>query len=292
MKTILVATDLTIAAENAARYALQLAKKIKAGVTLCHAFQVPAEALGAAQAAWPLEDYPTVKAEVTEELRSLADKLMEEDRADALSDTFHPQVRFESEVGIVTDVARNFFDEQKCSLLVMGTSGAGGLTRFFLGSNSKKMIDKANFPVLLIPVEAAFNGIEKISFATDLHSSDIDIILSLAGMAYFLNAEILITHITHEKYIEDGHQDRVDAFLSEISSRVNYPKIYYRRVKSISVETGLNWMSEHGQVDMLAVVHRPHDAFDKIFKGSHTQKLVHNIGIPLLVFPEGYHAVI
>jgi len=45
MKTILVLTDFSQPAYNAAAYALQLAKYRKADIELAHAFKVPAEAV-------------------------------------------------------------------------------------------------------------------------------------------------------------------------------------------------------------------------------------------------------
>ncbi|WP_295790680.1 universal stress protein [Mucilaginibacter sp.] len=121
MKTIVVATDFSPAAENAARYALHFAKNIKAGIKLCHAFKVPAEAPMAAQVAWPLEDYETVKEDVAADLRSLADKLANEEKAVSEPSSFHPEITYGSEVGAVTDVARNFIAGEKSGLLVMGT---------------------------------------------------------------------------------------------------------------------------------------------------------------------------
>jgi len=292
MKTIVVATDFSPAAENAARYALHFAKNIKAGIKLCHAFKVPAEAPMAAQVAWPLEDYETVKEDVTADLSSLADKLANEERAVSQPSSFHPEITYGSEVGAVTDVARNFIAGEKSGLLVMGTWGNGELSRVFLGSNSNAMIEKAAFPVLLVPTDATYNGVKKIAFATDLSKSDVEIIHSLGILAYPFNAEILIAHVTDEKYDDPQHQQKVDAFLNEITCKADYPNVYYRHIKSRNVNNGLEWLAEHGQIDILAMVHRPHSFFQKIFIGSHTHQIARQVEIPLLVFPEGYNALI
>jgi nucleotide-binding universal stress UspA family protein len=292
MKTIVVATDFSPAAENAARYALHFAKNIKAGIKLCHAFKVPAEAPMAAQVAWPLEDYATLKEDITADFSSLAEKLSNEEKAVSQPSSFHPGITYGSEIGAVTDVARNFIDEEKSGLLVMGTWGNGELSRVFLGSNSKEMVEKATFPVLLVPTDAAYNGVKKIAFATDLSKSDVDIIHSLGILARPFNAEILIAHVTDEKYDDPEHQQKVDSFLSDITGKADYPKVYYRHIKSRNVNNGLEWLAEHGQVDILAMVHRPHSFFKKIFIGSHTEKIARQVEVPLLVFPEGYHAVI
>lgn len=51
MKTILIPTDFSEAAVNAARYGLFLAQRLQADLQLIHAFKVPAEARAAAQSA-------------------------------------------------------------------------------------------------------------------------------------------------------------------------------------------------------------------------------------------------
>ncbi|MDP9077033.1 MAG: universal stress protein [Bacteroidota bacterium] len=288
MKTILVPTDFSAAADNAARYAMQIAKRMKTGIQLCNAVLVPVEAPGAAQVAWPLEDYTSIKNEVTVDLSYLSEMLELEERDVSNPQSYHPFVTYNSEIGTVKDVIRNRVDEQKMPLVVMGMSGAGGVSRFFLGSNSRDLIDIACFPVLLIPATAVFKPVQKIAFATDLSKEDIEVIHSLASMARLFNAEILITHCTDEKYEKDVVEHEVDDFLCEVTSKANYDKIYYRHVKSIDLEHGLDWLTEHGQIDMLAMVHRPHHFLAKLLKGSYTQKMARHITIPLMVFPPAY----
>jgi nucleotide-binding universal stress UspA family protein len=292
MKTILVPTDFSPAADNAARYALHLAKGMQAGIKLCNAFLVPLETPTASQVVWPLEDYTSVKYETTEELKIFAQKLMEQETVFGDTNAYHPVVEYLSEVGSVADVVADIVEEEKLPLVVMGMSGAGLVSRFVLGSSSRKMIEKARFPVLLVPPKFVFNGIKKIAFATDLSKADIDVINSISGLARSFNAEILIAHITDETYDKQEHQHKMDAFLSDITGKIDYPKIYYRHIKSMDVDHGLDWLTEHGQIDILAMVHRQHSIVDRIFVGSHTQKLARHIKLPLLVFPIGHQPII
>ncbi|WP_295711446.1 universal stress protein [Mucilaginibacter sp.] len=294
MKTILVPTDFSAPANNAPRYALHLAKGMKTGIRLCSAISVPAEARMAPQVAWPLEDYTSMKNFTTEQLELSVEKLKQKlkDQAEGLPPDYQPAIGYSSEVGSVTEVIRNVVGEQKMSLVVMGMSGAGGLSRFFLGSNSRELIEKANFPVILIPADFIYKPIQKIAFATDLSKSDIEVIHSLASMARYFNAEILVSHVTDEKSENPRKKQDIDNFLSEVSDKANYPKIYYRHVRSVDIDSGLNWLYEHSQIDMLAMVHRPHNFLSKLISGSHTQRLAKHITIPLLVFPPDCCAVI
>lgn len=289
MKTILVLTDFSSAANNAACYALQLAKIMKANIKLCHAFKVAAEEPVAAHVIWPLENYNSVKSETEQELRFFAEQLLWKNESATNSSDFKPLITYTAEVGSITEIARNLVNEEKLPLVVMGTTGTSGLTHFIMGSNCRDMIEKGDFPLLLIPAGYKLGTIRKIAFATDLTPGDINVIHSLSEIASVFNAEILISHITNEKFDNSEHQHKIDLFLNDVTCKVNYHKIYYRPIKDRNVNSGLEWLTEHGQLDMLAVVHRQHNLFPWMPKKSHTQKLAKQIELPLLVFPDDYH---
>ena len=292
MKTILVPTDLSPAAEYAARYAFQLAKGMKANLQLFNAIIVPAAAPMAAISAWPVVDYEAADQQTTAELKTLADKLIWENATIEAQSSFQPSITYKTEVGAVKDLVCELAHKEKPNLVVMGRSGISGLQRFFFGSNTSDMIDAANFPVLLTPPGVEFKGIHKIAFATDLNPGDLDVIHSLVGLAAAFNAELLLVHITGEKYDLKDHQHKIQAFLSDIACKINYSKIYYRHVEHMGIDKGLDWLSQYGQIDLLAMVHRNSDVFKRIIKPSHTQKLAEHIELPLLVFPPDCCAVL
>ncbi|MCQ6959195.1 universal stress protein [Mucilaginibacter aquariorum] len=284
MKTILVPTDFSPAAFNAAKYALHLAGKVKAGIKLCTALKVPAESVLAAQVAWPLEDFDSLKKNAEKEFEILTKQLLK----GLKGAPGQPQITKNIGVGELTDYVRNMVAEHRISLVVMGMSGAGALSRFFLGSNSKEMIARADFPLMLVPENVKYVPIKKIAFATDLSPGDIDIIHALSGWARVYNAEILISHVTDydDEYI--GDRTKIDNFLNDVSGKVDYPNIYYRDIESRSVNRGLTWLAEEGQSDLLVMVHRGKTFLNDLFNPSHTQRLAKDINLPLLVFPSHY----
>lgn len=285
MKSILVPTDFSAAADNAVRYAFQMAKVMKANLLLCNAIKVPAEAPMAAQVSWPLEDYSTIKKDVTAELKFSSKRFEQEDIDVSNPKSFHPHVAYTSEVGQITDVVRNLIELHNPGLVVMGMSGAGSIERLFLGSTSKVLIEKAGFPILLIPFKAIFKGITKIAFATDLHEGDIDRLNLVAGLARPFNAEILIVHVCKDLNEEQKHRSKMDLFFNKVTNSINYPHIYYRPINDMKVDEALNWLLTHGQIDMLAMVHRKHTLLDQILSGSHTQRAARKVDLPLLVIP-------
>ena len=143
---------------------------------------------------------------------------------------------------------------------------------------------------MLVPSTAKITPIKKVAFATDFKDTehDLKIIYKLIQTIRPLNAELLITHITHESWPETNLRKSLEQFLTEISNKADYPKIYYRIVRSDKPEKGLEWLCDHGQVDVLAMVHREHGIFSELIKGSHTKKMADITNIPLLVIPENF----
>jgi len=288
MKKILVPTDFSESATNAAAYALQLARYLKADIELCHAFMVPSEAGVAGQMVWPVYEYDELKKETLSQMDSIIRQLEAESELTVSKYTFGPKIEKTSEAGFATDLVIKLSEEKQVCLVVMGMSGAGSIPKLILGSTSRNMIERAAFPVLLIPAELVFKEIKKIGFATDLSSGDIDAIHSLAGFARYFDAELVIVHVGSG---EREYQRKTELFLSDITSKINYNKIYFRHVINDDINEGLDWLGDYGRIDMMVMVHRQRTLIDRIFNGSFTKKQAGHIHIPLLVIPEGVNKV-
>ncbi len=288
MKKILIATDFSVPAENAARYALTLAKKLKADILLCNAFKVPAEAPMASQVAWPLMDYGELKQQATSELDSLV-KTLSDQACSVVEDDYCPNISYQSGVGGVCEVVSSFVETEKIDFIVMGIAGAGGLIQLILGSNTKEMIEKTRVPLLLVPFEAIYTGIKKIAFATDLNTEDLPAIQFVMDLAKKLDAAVTIVHVTNKEVDPTGKtQHFIDNFVDKMASSVNFSTVNYEYVWNIDIDSGLKWIGNEEDLGLMAITHHKHNLLTKMFKGSHTQKLSRHIKTPLLVFPSKY----
>jgi len=289
MKPLLVPTDFSKPAGNAAKYALHLCKILKTDIYLCHAFLVPADAMGSAQTGWPLIDYSSLDKYYEEALDKLGDKLERYEKEIPDAGDYHPVISCSAESGNIVDVIDQQAAKNEPGMIVMGMSGAGAVSRFLIGSVSRSMLQKASNPVLLIPQNIRFKKLKKIAFATDLNDSDIEVINSFVPWIAFFDAELVIAHIVDDMHDTLSHQNEVNAFVKDVGNKINYDRIYFRRVDSHTIDEGLDWLAGHGHVDLLAMVHRQKGALSMIFRTSHTRKLAGHIHLPLLVFPSGKH---
>jgi nucleotide-binding universal stress UspA family protein len=285
MKTFLFPTDFSENATHAIRYGYYLARQIKADILLCNAVIIPAESPQAGLVVWPLEESDLLLEDSTKELLKLKSSI--EKSRDKTG--FQPSIRYLNESGMLTDVVNQIIAKEKIDLVIIGTHGSSGLTTLLLGNHSRRMIDEVNSPLLLIPPAAKLSPVKKIAFATDFKNPEEDIqsITSLITLAKPLNAEILLTHIYEEEDQSPEFQQWIKRFVGELTAKVNFSNIQYTMYKSNGAQSGLEWLCENGQIDILAMVHRSHNFIDSLFRGSQTQKMAGQIPIPLLVFPAG-----
>lgn len=291
MKTYLIPTDFSSASKNASKYAIHFAKAMKAKMVLCNAMNVPAEAPMAAQFAWPLEGFYSVYKNTEEELKMMEKELATEFLENDASTSMIPEISHCCDSGTVIEVVGNTLEKNKAQMIIMGLSGADAITRFMLGSNSRKLIDTVAVPVLLVPPTYQYTPIKKIAFATDLSKTDIDVIQSLVSLARYHNAEILISHVSPDGTEKDCKEAEIGEFLNDVTCKVDYPKIYYRDLRNKKVVSGLEWLTENGSINMLVMVHRHNHFYDKLISDSYTQKLAKHITIPLLVIPDHLYPV-
>jgi nucleotide-binding universal stress UspA family protein len=156
MKSILVPTDLSEAANHAADLAVRLAVKHGAEIHLIHSVDVPdtwqdGRFTNAAMAKRPLREqralYPEVQKHVgriRQDLEALSVRLAR--RKVKVNYEIAPNAAWED----VIRLARL----RKAELIVMGTRGADALKEAFLGSNTQKVVRLAPMPVLTLHTAA------------------------------------------------------------------------------------------------------------------------------------------
>ncbi|TWI95581.1 nucleotide-binding universal stress UspA family protein [Mucilaginibacter frigoritolerans] len=286
MKTIAVLINFSPRSEHAARYALQLAKKIKANVLLFNAFLVPADiAMSATQLAWPVDEYKEIKSDAEKGLHSLRNKLKHSFNEGAVTGPFVPAITCRCEEGPVENSLPILQQNEDIVLLVAGTHGSDAISTFALGNNCRELIDDTRLPLLLIPENAPIENIEKIVFATDLNPNDIKYINAVAGLADEFSAHIIIGNVNMELSVDVDHNKAENAFMQQMVLNVSYRRISYRNFPNQNVKKGLVWVLENEKPDMMVMVHRKNSLFDFLFKSSVTKKIAANTTVPLLVYP-------
>lgn len=136
----LVPIDFSEYADQALKYALDLAQKLGAHVTLLHVIQTLPFAGAEMGVTLPYDYLQDLEAELTSRMQSYLERVTAAG-LQGESVVIHG-VPFQS----ILDTAK----EKNSDLIVMGTHGRTGLTHLFLGSVAEKVVRLAPCPVLVV----------------------------------------------------------------------------------------------------------------------------------------------
>lgn len=281
MKTFLLPVDPAASSNQPILYGYKLARQLKANVILFNAALSPANMTQLYGQEWLEEEEITMPENCMENLLQVKEAL--ELNSDMLM--FRPMITCLDAKGKLFTAVKNIVVNKRVDLIVLGTKEAA---MFLSEFQSRKMTGSTSRPILLVPPDVSSRPVKRIAFATDFKDREVDLaaVHSLIQLARPLMAEILLIHIGKEG--EEGHQFQhwINKFMIEISDKADYPYIRFSTIRNNLTETRLEWLAEHGQIDLLAMVQRSNDFMEKILRGSITQQLAGHIPVPMIVFPE------
>lgn len=195
----------------------------------------------------------------------------------------YPKIQFEaaSRIGFPIESINEMVVEHKADLVVMGTRGASGMKEILVGSNTSNLIRNTDCPVIAVPEESEYSGIEKIVFATNMQSDDVTCLNKIVKMFGKNNPAITLLHI------EDGHQRDPEAalqkwFMGEVLPSVKYSNLFAECISETDIVKTLHDYLSTNKVDLLVTATKKRNFIERIFDRSITQRLVFHTHIPLL----------
>ena len=192
MKKILFPTDFSPAADHAFIYALKLAKQMNADITTLHCYELPA-LKGSHLPRTIREVYDSICMEEFENYRDNVPHLHEIAEKAGLGTVPINHVMQEGEA--IFNIVRHAKREE-VDLIVMGTTGASGMKKVFLGSIASEVMENAPCPVLAIPKQAQFDGeIDHVAFATQYKNEEVKALQWLSNWPAIKGAYIHCVHV-------------------------------------------------------------------------------------------------
>jgi nucleotide-binding universal stress UspA family protein len=141
LEKILFANDFSENSERALDYAVTMAKSFHARIVIIHVINEPVDLRGFY--------VPHISFEKLEkEIEEGAEKLMEEFCRTKISDFTNYETVIVA--GIPYEEILKKADEEKASLIVLGTQGRKGIDHFLFGSTAERVVRNAKCPVLTV----------------------------------------------------------------------------------------------------------------------------------------------
>jgi nucleotide-binding universal stress UspA family protein len=145
IKTILVPVDFSAGSDKALAYAIDLARRLQAAVTVMNAYEIPVYGFP--------DGAMIATAEVAARIADVSQKAL--DAAAQRSEGQGVKISKVLRQGPAWAEINAAVESVGADLIVMGTQGRSGLSRAFLGSVAEKVLRTATCPVLVIRDHAA-----------------------------------------------------------------------------------------------------------------------------------------
>ncbi len=265
-----------------ALYALEFAQKVKADLLLCNIYTVPAAERSPGRPKWPLSPH---NENSIDDLGGVVAHLLK--IVDASPDSvFKPEIdQCSSEGGLKTTV-NDLVSSHHVFMVIIGMHSPGAASLHVLSDHAWQVIEKADFPVLVVPCQVKFKDYRTIAFATDLSYTDKYVLKSLSGLAKYSEADILLTYVANNRFYSHDLQDYTKELFVNLAPARHDPHILFRAIKNESVTAGLKELLLDTKIDMLVLIKRHHNSFKKFFGQNVVRRLSTFPAKPLLIFPD------
>ena len=275
MKTILVPIDFSESSDNAAAYAVALAKEIQAGILLFHAYHIPIPTAEMQSMVFPPPEFEKGNQERMDLYRS------------SLQEHAPKGVRIEARTtpGLAAEEIGDVLKKEDIDLVVMGISVSEKVEHALLGSVTTKVLrDSAPKPLLIVPSTARFKGLKTIALSLDYEKSPGPAVLAkLKELLRLFQSKLLVVHVGAFKTPEGDPapepEIQLENQLGDIEHTVHF-------VNSLDVVESLDKFSQEHQADLLIMIPRHHSLLGRIFHSSHTRKMVFHTHVPILALHE------
>jgi nucleotide-binding universal stress UspA family protein len=231
----------------------------------------------------PYPDLPVVAADVHELLKERKAQLRHTayDIGAAYGIIVDPVVG----TGTLPEELDRLFEQYDADLLIMGMSGAS-LTRKILGSNTISVLQRARYPVLVVPAESKYKKIEKILFACDYNEiATYNRLSFLKELALSYHASIQILHINHIHGLSLVGEAVSTYKPVKLEKLLRGIKHSYNEIPHKDIVEGIEEGVKNYDADLLIMVPRKSDFWDRLWGRSTTREMALLAHIPLLTLP-------
>lgn len=266
MKKILVPTDFSENSKLALKHAIQVANQFNGTIYLLHAYQIETRT----------GSFLSIDQIVQGDREGEMSVLIEE-----MKPLLGPKTKIESFVkkGASVETICQTGEKLNVDIIIMGTTGAGGMKKLFLGSTASNVINNTPIPVLAIPQDFQNFKMANVTFALDIKEIDeLTILKPFTDLVNGFNSKLNLVTVIDETHPKGGIDPRVEVYLK--NAGVDYT---YFIIKSAEIIEGIQDFVKREKSDLLCVVHRSRGLFESIFEESVAKQIAFESIVPLLV---------
>jgi len=180
----------------------------------------------------------------------------------------------------LSDEVNEVAEREGIDMVIMGTQGATGAQKIFMGTNTVYVIRKSKVPVLVIPENYRFNGVQKILFPSNyLTLYKPKELRPLIEIAKEQKAEITLLYVVEESEL-DIRQEENKEFLRECLEEV---APVFKETRSEYMPDAIHIFVRDNNIDLLAMMNPKHSFMERLLLQQNVDEIGFQVNAPFLV---------
>jgi nucleotide-binding universal stress UspA family protein len=288
IKKILMPVDFSEQSRNACHFAIGLADKFSAEVKLFHSFYIPTiEAMPMGETTiYPstLDDHlHDIEINAKKRIHELMNYLNEWKAKERLMNV---RLSHTLSKGFAEDEIIELYNVYQPDIIVMGTGGDGDKLADIYGSITAEVVKNVRVPVLAIPKDTKYEGINKLKnilYTTNFDESDFKAIHKLM---YLVSPFDMKIHCIH---IRAGNKDpwdniKMDGLREHLKKEYIGKEVEIGIIENEDIISGIDGYVRENNIDIISMTTHKRGFFARLFKTSLTKQMLFHSKKPILVF--------
>lgn len=273
MERILVPCDFSEPAKSAFLLATEMANKFGAEVHVLNVVELPIMHDDV------LTPMPSFDETLLRELSARSEERFAQWKEEFVS---AGNIQTKIEFGPIVPTILDYLEENRITLVVMGTKGVSGLEEVFIGSTAEKVVRNAPCPVIAVKRKATLDDLKHIVFPNSLEEGQEDLILHVKALQHALNATLHLVWIDTSTKVSDHNS--IKQQIEEFAKRFMLNNYTVNVFKSNNKETGIIKFTQWINATMIAMGTHARKGLSHLFKGSITEGVVNHVEYPIWTY--------
>lgn len=189
---------------------------------------------------------------------------------------FHSIVDYDNFIDSINQATKLYHID----LIIMGTKGATGLDKVLFGSNTVRVMQRCETPVLAIPDGCQFMNLDKIAFTTNyLSLYNIKDTAPLKDILNLFDSELSILHLADENHLAQKQDSNIEFLNSQFPNAIHE----YIDMESNDMFKTIQQYIINNNIKMLAMMSKRHSFLERLFIRHNVETFAFSISIPFLV---------
>ncbi len=279
MKHIVVLTDFADYTHNALNYAIYIASKSKATLSIFDSSKSSSSQTFTASLFQIIENNIFSFPDFVNNYFQSLENIFSKDTLKSIHVVYKSQDEFD-----ISEIEQNH-SQNPFNLLVISTKEKKGIFNKIFRNNVSKLIEKALYPILAIPSSVQFSEIQKITFATDLITDNIH---SFENIEFAYDLSISCdTKFNFVNIFKENNSDYIQKksdFISLMQEQLGTDDFHLSNSINNSHLEGLKKYTEQNPSSILFIMKKNKSGLDKIINLGIWDDLVFSANSPILVY--------